>query len=187
MIKKGEIIAIRHGETYNNMNHKFSGSGSDPELTPNGIKQAEHLADMLKWQHFDKLYSSPSDRATTTTQIVCRGLLNPKDIKWNFDKRLRDIDVGYFTNKPENKLTRCLLFGCTKLGEMKVEDLDNLINRVTAFWDEINESDESALITTLRIVLSTLQYCQMGKPKSFKKFDLLTSPVAQGEILTLRD
>ncbi len=43
---------------------------ADPELSPDGFAQAEHLATYLSSEHLDAIYASPLRRAYQTTRLV---------------------------------------------------------------------------------------------------------------------
>ncbi len=63
------IFFIRHGETDWNKEHLFQGKSNIP-LNSNGIKQAENLANSLKNEKIDIIFSSPLDRALQTANII---------------------------------------------------------------------------------------------------------------------
>lgn len=68
------IYIIRHGETDSNIRHACLGH-KDVPLNENGIKQAEELAERLKDQKIDIVYSSPLNRAIET--------IKPSKAQWN--------------------------------------------------------------------------------------------------------
>nr|5ZKK_A Chain A, Phosphoglycerate mutase family protein, putative [Entamoeba histolytica HM-1:IMSS-A]5ZKK_B Chain B, Phosphoglycerate mutase family protein, putative [Entamoeba histolytica HM-1:IMSS-A]6M1X_A Chain A, Phosphoglycerate mutase family protein [Entamoeba histolytica]6M1X_B Chain B, Phosphoglycerate mutase family protein [Entamoeba histolytica]6M1X_C Chain C, Phosphoglycerate mutase family protein [Entamoeba histolytica]6M1X_D Chain D, Phosphoglycerate mutase family protein [Entamoeba hi len=63
-----KLILIRHGETEWNLLGKIQGC-TDIELTPNGIQQANEVAQQIKG-NFDIIYSSPLHRALITAQKI---------------------------------------------------------------------------------------------------------------------
>lgn len=72
----------------------------DTELSETGIKQAEHLRDLLKDEKFEKVYTSQLRRAQQTAQIIA--------LNWNvpiqIDYRLNEIDQGEWTGKSGREL-----------------------------------------------------------------------------------
>ncbi len=66
---KTEIYIVRHGQTEWNIEKRYQGSGDSP-LTERGINQAKALNEYLKDIKFDCIYSSPSNRAKHTAQLV---------------------------------------------------------------------------------------------------------------------
>jgi len=64
-----EIILVRHGETEWNVKEVFRGR-IDIELSENGIKQAELLAEYLSHLKIEAVYSSPLRRALKTAEMI---------------------------------------------------------------------------------------------------------------------
>ena len=62
---------VRHGETLFNHLGRMQGSCDSP-LTERGIAQAYETADQLKDIWFDRIYSSPSERAWNTADIIAK-------------------------------------------------------------------------------------------------------------------
>lgn len=63
------INLIRHGETDWNVSRRYQGT-SDTPLNALGRKQAERLADSMRDEEWDVIYSSPSQRALDTAKAV---------------------------------------------------------------------------------------------------------------------
>ena len=85
------LVLIRHGESFNNTlsaisyEHYSKHRVADPELTPDGHKQAHHVASFLKdpgntvFPRISKLYTSPMTRALQTSQPIGHFLkINPE-------------------------------------------------------------------------------------------------------------
>jgi broad specificity phosphatase PhoE/ribonuclease HI len=66
-------VLLRHGQTPLSIEHRFSGVGSDPELTDAGREQARETGARLAGQQFDAIISSPLRRAVETARIVVGG------------------------------------------------------------------------------------------------------------------
>jgi probable phosphoglycerate mutase len=66
-------VLLRHGQTPLSIEHRFSGVGSDPELTDEGRAQAREAGARLAGQQFDAIISSPLRRAAETARIVGAG------------------------------------------------------------------------------------------------------------------
>lgn len=85
MIKK--LVLMRHGQTLFNLRGKFQGV-VDPPLTPLGIQQAKTVKPFLDDLpfRFDHAYSSSSERACDTLEIVTNlPYIRLKGLKeWNF-------------------------------------------------------------------------------------------------------
>ncbi len=63
------IYFVRHGETVWNTLKIFQGRSNSP-LTNLGVIQAKKLSNHLKDLNFSKIYSSPLDRAISTTKLI---------------------------------------------------------------------------------------------------------------------
>ncbi|MGL4653217.1 histidine phosphatase family protein [Cetobacterium sp.] len=63
------IYFVRHGETIWNTLKIFQGRSNSP-LTELGIEQAKKLSVFLKDIEFNKIYSSPQERAMQTTKLI---------------------------------------------------------------------------------------------------------------------
>ncbi|MGA4993538.1 bifunctional RNase H/acid phosphatase [Nonomuraea bangladeshensis] len=85
------LLLLRHGETELSLERRFSGLG-DPELTPNGLSQAEAAAVRLSREPYrpEVIVSSPLKRARQTAAAVAArtGL----DVE--VDDELREADFG---------------------------------------------------------------------------------------------
>ena len=65
------VILVRHGETSWNEIHRFQGF-SDIELSSRGKSQAQSLAESLKGQSLEAIYTSPLIRAQQTAEQIAR-------------------------------------------------------------------------------------------------------------------
>lgn len=86
---KKTLYLMRHGQTLFNLQHKIQG-WCDAPLTELGIKQAKIASEYFKNNKiiFDHAYSSTSERACDTLEIVTEGKMPYTRIKglkeWNF-------------------------------------------------------------------------------------------------------
>lgn len=64
------IYVVRHGQTTHNRDNIISGHDDDPELTEQGIAQAQETRDKLAHISFDEVYSSDLQRAVKTAEII---------------------------------------------------------------------------------------------------------------------
>jgi len=83
------LILIRHGETIWNEIRKFQGF-SDIELSPKGRSQARSLAESLKGQALEAIYSSPLIRARQTAEQIARF----HDCPVIVDEGLKELNQG---------------------------------------------------------------------------------------------
>lgn len=83
------LILIRHGETEWNIEGRYTGQ-SDIPLNARGFKQAQSLAQNLRAEPINAIYSSDLLRARQTAEPLRAGT----DIPLHLDKRLREIHQG---------------------------------------------------------------------------------------------
>jgi 2,3-bisphosphoglycerate-dependent phosphoglycerate mutase len=88
---KLHIYLFRHGQTYYNKEHVFTG-WKDSKLTPKGIKQANIVAKKLKNKKFQAAYTSDLSRCKDTLKEVLK--YHPDAKKVFIDKRLRERSYG---------------------------------------------------------------------------------------------
>jgi len=84
------IILVRHGETAWNQTRRIQGGGSNTRLNENGRKQAECLADRLKDERIEAIYSSPLKRAMETA----RPIAEKYGFEVNVEPSLKEIEAG---------------------------------------------------------------------------------------------
>ena len=85
------LYILIHGQTYLNSEKRFQGR-MQTELNDVGIAQAEKVASILSDKNikFDKIYSSPLERAIRTGEIAT-GISRDKFV---IDDNLTEIDFG---------------------------------------------------------------------------------------------
>ena len=84
-----KIILTRHGITQWNIDKKYQGQ-SDTPLSKEGLEQAEKLAESLKNEKIDAVYSSDLLRAQKTAECIAGN----HGLKVNTEPRLREIMFG---------------------------------------------------------------------------------------------
>ena len=80
---------MRHGESLWNREMRIQGQ-TESDLSPEGYKQAEQLAERLKDVQFDAIYSSDLMRAYLTAEIINRN----HNLKINKHTGLREANFG---------------------------------------------------------------------------------------------
>lgn len=83
------IYFVRHGETIWNTLKIFQGRSNSP-LTELGIEQAKKLSNFLKDIEFNKIYSSPQERAMQTTRLI----LGDRDMDITPIDEFQEINMG---------------------------------------------------------------------------------------------
>jgi broad specificity phosphatase PhoE len=83
------LTLIRHGPTEWNATRRFQGR-TDLPLSATGRAHARAIADALRSERFDRIYSSDLVRALQTAEI----LAEPRNAQVHTDERLREFDFG---------------------------------------------------------------------------------------------
>ena len=88
-----KLILVRHGETLENQKGILQGQ-MQGTLSPAGKKQAQQVAQRLKGEKIDVIYSSDLARAVETADAIAR--FHPK-ARVHLVKELRETDLGTLT------------------------------------------------------------------------------------------
>jgi probable phosphoglycerate mutase len=95
-----KLIITRHGETEENKLGIFQGH-LPGKLSPLGIEQAKKLAQILKEEKIDFIYSSDLTRSSDTAKEIAKFLAN---IPIKFVKELRERHLGELQGKNKSDL-----------------------------------------------------------------------------------
>ncbi|MGG3279867.1 histidine phosphatase family protein [Paenibacillus solani] len=95
------IYLVRHGQTEWNVQHRFQGHKDSP-LTELGIQQAEWLGDALKEDIIDLVYSSTSNRAYHTAEII-RG---ERNVPITACEEFREINLGVWEGETQERIAK---------------------------------------------------------------------------------
>lgn len=91
-----KIFLFRHAQSEDNKAGIFSGR-RDPELTPQGIGEAEEIHKQLKNEKATKAYCAPNERCKKTLEIALKGHEGSETVV--ADPRLLERDYGDLTGK----------------------------------------------------------------------------------------
>jgi len=164
-----KIIFVRHGEAEGNFDRVFHGQ-TDSNLTEKGQKQALKVAQRLRNEKIDVIYSSPLKRAYYTAKYIAQ----EKDIKDIIaDEGLMEINGGEWENVrwddlpkkwPEEYNTwECSPhLHCMPTGESMKQAYDRIVNTVSNIVDANKERD--ICIVTHGTVLRALMCHILNKP-----------------------
>ncbi|OPX42228.1 phosphoserine phosphatase 1 [Ruminiclostridium hungatei] len=95
-----KLYITRHGETEWNVQGRMQG-WKNSNLTPKGIKNAEALGKRLESVAFKVIYSSSSQRAIHTSELI-RG---DRKIEIITDENLREINLGQWEGKAKDEFS----------------------------------------------------------------------------------
>jgi len=88
------LIVVRHGETFNNVEDRFTGQ-SDVPLSPSGEKQALAVAAYLATDRLDAIVSSDLQRARLTAQAIAKY----HQLSVEEDPQLRELSLGQWEGR----------------------------------------------------------------------------------------
>lgn len=147
-----KIFLVRHGQDEDNANGILNGKRDNP-LTDLGRQQAKAVAEKLKNNNIQIIYSSPLKRAYETARIIAQELGVDEVI---VDEHLTEREFGIYTGKPVadiTKMTKNVLVGDKVtyfLDGDGTEDFPALLKRGEKILEEIRERhpNERVLIVT---------------------------------------
>ena len=93
-----KLIIVRHGETVENANRTFQGHRHGT-LSNEGIEQTKKLAERLRNERIDVIFSSDLKRAKDTTHEIARF----HDAPIHYSDELRERGFGIFEGKPRQE------------------------------------------------------------------------------------
>jgi broad specificity phosphatase PhoE len=131
-----KIFLVRHGQSLANKKRIHQGNGDEWKNTPlsnTGKTQARKIAEKLKNENFDKIYSSSLKRAKQTAEIINK-FHNKKII---FDERIKEHQ-----NYMEGK--------------------DQFVERVNNFFEDIKKENKNILIVSHGGVIMTFLAISTG-------------------------
>lgn len=152
-----KITIVRHGETEWNVAQRLQGH-SDSQLTTKGLKQAELLANTIKYRKFDRIISSDLGRAIETTSIIAEHIRAKRIL----NKQLRERSFGVMEGMP--------------IGDVKVQLPDVYKNYIERNSSYQIPNGESLVDFSSRIINAYLEIAEQFEGES-----LLT--IAHGGVL----
>ena len=155
---KTKLIIIRHGESEYNTKGLCQGQ-VDAKLTTLGKRQAKSLANRLKDEKMDVIYSSPLQRAKVTADIIKKD----RDVDIKLDKGIKEITCGYWEGIKVEKLRELDPVGLdnweTKPHKFSVrgsETFQQVYDRSTQALESIIEENEGKTIVIVAHLVSIL-------------------------------
>jgi probable phosphomutase (TIGR03848 family) len=99
------LLLVRHGLTAH-VGAKLSGWASGVDLSDEGVRQAERLAERLRAVRIDAIYSSPLERAMQTAQPVARA----QKVRIRQREELGEVKYGAIEGKTLRSLAKSRLW-----------------------------------------------------------------------------
>lgn len=135
-----KIYFLRHGETDWNKERRLQGQADIP-LNEYGIALARETAIALKETPFDKIFSSPLQRAYDTAVILSSG----RNLEIITDQRLKELNFGegegislsYINSHPQSPLYNFIHNPASYVPPAGGETIDQLFDRCKEFLNEV--------------------------------------------------
>lgn len=155
------MIIVRHGESEWNRIHRYQGQ-LDAPLSELGIEQARKVAERLRGEQVDCIYTSPLQRCSHTANIIANDHPNvPK----HEDPALMEIHHGEWQGKYADEVHATYAEG---LQEWRIhpmrsqmpggESFSNVLKRTVEFKERVlaNHKDQTIIVCTHDVVIKVL-------------------------------
>lgn len=179
------IYIIRHGQTDLNVKQVLQGRSNAP-LNATGVAQAEEAAARFQARGitFDRVYSSPLQRAIQTAECIAGGCAI------HVDERLIEMDYGPYegmslTDPAPEVLTFFSDF-VHQPAPHGMEQLAEVVHRLGAFLEELKkDADGNILISTHAIAMKgALEYLTPDANDSYWSRNIGNCSVYQTEVVS---
>lgn len=163
------LILVRHGETLWNRERRVQGI-SDIELSDFGRDQAQKLADCLKNEDIEAIFSSPVKRAYQTAEFIGKF----HDTAIETDDRLIELNQGDFEGLTLNELfenhrsfLKRWIIDPASVVMPNGESLTDLQNRAWSIIESIIEKSKNTLVVshnfTITVILCKIQNIRLSQ------------------------
>lgn len=161
------MIIVRHGESEWNRIHRYQGQ-LDAPLSDLGLQQAEALAQRLRNEPLDCIYTSPLQRAAHTAEAIAR--FHP-NVPLHSDDALLEIHHGEWQGKYADEISEQYSDGLREWREHPTrsqmpggESFSNVLKRTLDFKERLlsEHRDQSVLVSTHDVVIKILVADALG-------------------------
>ena len=158
-----EIILVRHGETEWNVGEIFRGR-IDVELNETGVKQAQLLAEYLRYVKIGAVYSSPLKRSLKTAETIAsyhqlEAEIAPGLIDLNFGKW-----QGLSLQEVNDKYPELYEEWISRPDKVKIpagESLDDVRARAIGVIDEVSAKHRGTVVLVSHRVVNKVLICAL--------------------------
>ena len=155
------IYLVRHGQTDWNLERRLQGH-LDMPLNETGRKEAKICGEQLLSNQIDNIISSDLSRAKETALIINDFLRVPI----TFDSRLREINAGNLQGLLSENITEETWYIFNhEPHKLNAESLQDVYKRVKSFFEEIDTTKNTLLVTHGGIIRMAMYLLQ--NPNSF--------------------
>lgn len=161
------LIIIRHGESEWNRIGRYQGQADAP-LSETGAQQAEALAQRLRHERFDAIFTSPLQRAAKTAEAVAR---HHPEVPFAVEPALLEIHHGLWQGLMLDEVKARYGEGLrewrmhpTRAQMPEGESFSNILKRVLDFKDRLltEYADKAVLVSTHDVVVKILVADALG-------------------------
>lgn len=161
------LIIVRHGESEWNRIHRYQGQ-LDAPLSDLGLRQAEALAERLKTEPLDHIYSSRLQRAARTAEAIAA---HHREVPFAYNEALLEIDHGEWQGKYADEITASYAEGLREWREHPTrsqmpggESFSNVLKRTLDFREQLTalHRDQTILVSTHDVVVKILVADALG-------------------------
>jgi phosphoserine phosphatase len=161
------LIIVRHGESEWNRTGRYQGQ-IDTALSELGLAQAEALAERLRNERFDAIFSSPLQRARRTAEAIAK---YHRAVPFHDAPALLEIDHGEWQGKYTEEIKASYGQGLhewrhhpTRSQMPGGESFSNILKRVLDFKEQLllDYDDGDVLISTHDVVVKILVADSLG-------------------------
>jgi len=179
------LYLVRHGQTEWNVQKRMQG-WKNSNLTELGKRNAIALGEKLKSVTFDAVYTSTSERAIETAELI----MGNQNLLIESDENLREIFLGEWEGKTHEELKALYPEQYNNFWEHPAnykpfngETFEEFNNRVSLVLQNIvsNHKKGTVLVVSHSVFLKSLMMCVKGKEVK----DLWTPPYVHDTSLTI--
>jgi len=161
------MIIVRHGESEWNRIPRYQGQADAP-LSELGARQAEALAQRLRNEQLDAIYTSPLQRAALTAQAIAR---HHPSVPFFTEPALLEIDHGEWHGKFIHEIVERFGDGLREWREHPTraqmpggESFSNILKRTLDFKERLcaERGNDTVLVSTHDVVVKILVSDALG-------------------------
>lgn len=161
------LIIVRHGESEWNRVHRYQGQ-LDAPLSDLGLRQAAALADRLKNEQLDHIYTSRLQRAARTAEAIAK---HHGGVPYDEDEALLEIHHGVWQGKYAHEILAEYGDGLREWRQHPTrsqmpdgESFSNVLKRTLDFREQLcqRHGDQTVLVSTHDVIVKILVADALG-------------------------
>jgi broad specificity phosphatase PhoE len=182
-----KVYLIRHGIT-DWMEKEILHGVSDRPLSAFGLQQADATAEFLKDVKFDRIYTSPLQRAAQTAEKIGASVgITPIPVEGLMEENYGILEGGrdwWPTVKTKPLIIPFYSYTRVAISTLTGEPFWAFRNRVVRTWETIKSDNPSGTIGVVAHsgVLRHILRHEFGGPRTSKKYTLTTASVSEIEV-----